>query len=136
MTELSDQQYRLHFGGIHNNSFKCIRDQNIAQENSPNQLTKQSSYYDIDQFTSLAIHYKDYFTVFSSNIQSIHAKFNKLEILIEEFKDINFKFTVICLQECWINNNNSDSSLIQLSGYNSIIYKRKVVVNTAAWLYI
>ena len=35
----------------------------------------------------------------SSNIESIHAKF--LEIFIEEVKQFDFKFSVLCFQECW-----------------------------------
>ena len=73
-----------------------------------------------DHLNILADEYKDRLSIFSSNIQSKYAKFNELEIFIEELNTINFKFNVICLQESWITDN-SDLSQIQLPGYNCII---------------
>ena len=89
-------------------------------ENVRTQEIQHSSYYDTDNLNFLADEYKDRLSIFSSNIQSIYAKFNELEIFIEELNNINFKFNVICLKESWITDN-SDLSQIQLPGYNCII---------------
>ena len=59
-------------------------------------------------------------SIFSLNIQSIYAKFNELEIFIEELNKISFKFNVICLQEIWI--------LVTYQKYNclAVSFKGKV----------
>ena len=62
---------------------------------------------------------KDKFTVLSLNSQSLHAKFNKLEILIHELREINFEFSAICIQETWLDDN-SDTGPFQLENYNCI----------------
>ena len=121
MTTLLDEQYILHSGGVEKNCLKNILDQNISthDENNIYQLIRHSSYYDIDHFSSLVGTYKNELTIFSSNIQSINAKFNELEIFLEELDNINFKFSIICLQESRIAEG-SDMTLSQLTGYNCI----------------
>ena len=121
MTTLLDEQYILHSGGMEKNCLKNILDQNINthDENNICQLIRHSSYYDIDQFSSLVGTYKNELTIFSSNIQSINAKFNELEIFVEELDNINFKFSIICLQESCIAEG-SDMTLSQLTGYTCI----------------
>ena len=118
MIEQSDQSYLLYLGGIRENSLKHILDKKIDNENVRTQEIQHS--YDTDNLKILADEYKDRLSIFSSNIQSIYAKFNELEIFIEDLNTINFKFNVICLQESWITDN-SDLSQIQLPGYNCII---------------
>ena len=55
-----------------------------------------------DSFIDILKSYKGKFTVFSLNCQSINAKFSKLLILIEEMRQTDFEFSVICLQETWL----------------------------------
>ena len=98
----------------------CLKnsiDQNINTDEETNtcQLIKQTSYYDVGQFEHLADTHKDEFT----NIQSIKAKVNELDIFTEELLHINFNFSIICLQESWMTDL-SDTSQTQLAGYNSI----------------
>ena len=50
----------------------------------------------------------------SLNCQSINAKFNELQIIIEEIN--NNPLSVICLQESWLKEN-SDFSLYKLANY-------------------
>ena len=90
MTVQSDQSYLLHLGGIEENSLKHILHQQIYNENVRIQEIQHSSYYDTDNLNILADEYKDRLSIFSSNIQSIYAKFNELEIFIEELNTINF----------------------------------------------
>ena len=80
----------------------------------------------VEQFKHLAYTHKDEFTVglLSSNIQSINAKINELEIFTEELQNIDFKFSIICLQESWITDV-SDTSLIQLACYKFCITQGK-----------
>ena len=62
---------------------------------------------------------KNCFSIISSNIQSINAKFCELEAFVEELKTENVQLSVICLQESCISKND-DFSHIQLDGYNCI----------------
>ena len=59
------------------------------------------------------------------NIQSIHYKFHELEVFIETLHNIDFKFNVICLQECWLSDE-TDSISIQLPGYDCIAQGRSI----------
>ena len=54
------------------------------------------------------------------NIQSIHSTFHELEVFIETLHNIDFKFNVICLQECWLSDETGSIS-IQLPGYDCIV---------------
>ena len=62
---------------------------------------------------------KKKFSIISSNIQFINAKFSELEAFVEELKAEHFQFSVICLQQSCISKND-DVSHIQLDGYNWI----------------
>ena len=121
MPNLADEQYLSYTDEIQCNCLNNIIDQNINTDDETNtcQLIKHTSYYDVEQFKHLADTHKDEFTVLSSNIQSINAKLNELEIFTEELQNIDFKFSIICLQESWITDL-SDTSQIQLAGYNCI----------------
>jgi len=55
----------------------------------------------------------------STNIQTINAKFSELEVFVEELNIINFKFSVICIQETWIDEC-EDISPFHLQGYACI----------------
>ena len=57
------------------------------------------------------------------NRQSIHAKFQELEVVIESLQTIDFKFNIICLQECWITEQ-TDNISIQLPGYDCVVQGR------------
>ena len=64
-------------------------------------------------------------SILSMNIQSIHSKFQELEVFIETLHNIDLKFNVICLQECWLSDE-TDSISIQLSGYYCIAQGRSI----------
>ena len=85
---------------IQNNCLNNLFDinENNAENNEP-QLIRRSSYYDIDKFHLLPNSDTDKFNIYSSNIQSINAKFDELEIFVELLNAINLKFSSICLQE-------------------------------------
>ena len=91
---------------------------------APHKVIRCSSYYDIDKFTILANSNTNSFSILSSNIQSINAKFNELEMFVEDLRSINFKFSVICLQETW-KADNDDFSQFFLDGYDCITQGKK-----------
>ena len=79
---------------------------------------KRSSYYCTVTFKILVskhiiIHN---LSILSTNIQSINAKFSELEAFIYDLNDAKFNFSVICLQESWLNDNDN-VSLFQLADY-------------------
>ena len=82
-------------------------------------IIRRSSYYDFDKFNSLAKKQGKQLSILSSNIQSINAKFSELEAYVNDVSSLNFKFSIIYLQESWLSEND-DLSLIQLTGYDCI----------------
>ena len=92
MPNLLDEHYFSYTDEMACNCLKNIIDQNLNtdEENNTCRLIKHSSYYDVEQFKHLAYTHKNEFTVLSSNIQSINAKLNELEIFTEEHQNIDF----------------------------------------------
>ena len=74
---------------------------------------------DIYQICNLATSEQHCFSILSSNIESINAKFGELEIFIEQLNKVNFKFSAICLQVSWLSTDD-DISPFQLDGYTCI----------------
>ena len=73
------------------------------------QIIRCSSYYDFDKFNDFAKKNNNCFSILSTNIKPINAKFSELEAFVEELKSIHLKFSVICLQGSWTNNINQKS---------------------------
>ena len=96
-------------GGVWQNCLNNIIDTHIDQS----QITHISSYYDSTNFSFLMNKHKNNFSVLSSNIQSNTYKFSELEVYLYHFKETNFYFDAITLQESWL------SDTIQ---YNSSVY--------------
>ena len=57
--------------------------------------------------------------IMSLKCQSINSKYDNLIIFIEELKNVNFEFSVICVQESWLDCN-ADLSLFQINHYQCI----------------
>ncbi len=45
---------------------------------------------------------KNKLSIFSTNIQSINAKIDKLRIFMERLHKTNFAFSTLCVQESWL----------------------------------
>ncbi len=60
-----------------------------------------------------------HFSILSTNIQFIRAKFDELKIFIEHLRTLNFEFSAICTQESCISDND-DLGQIELKGYKLI----------------
>ena len=78
-----------------------------------------SPYYSHCDFIYELSNKLDNFNVLSLNCQSLNAKFDKLILLIEELKQNNFQFSVICLQETWLGEE-ADLTLYQIPDYSCI----------------
>ena len=114
-----DESLLSSFGGISYNSLINLLQLNSSEVGEQeSQILKHSSYYDADQF-ELTDGCRHNFSILTLNIESINAKFDELTIYIEELSKINFKFSVICLQETWLSDD-VDLSIFQIAGYDCI----------------
>ena len=78
-----------------------------------------SSYYDDDSLNNLFRDKINPFCILSLNSQSINAKFDQLNIKVQQLKGNGYEFSAICLQETWLSSD-SDTSLFKIDGYNLI----------------
>ena len=118
-SESLDESVLNSYGGLHENSLSHLIRLDDGDDGNP-QTVIHSSYYDQEKLTELIVTKKKHFSILSSNIESINAKYSELEIFIEQLKQQNFKFSAICLQECWLSKKNINTSLIELEGYHCI----------------
>ena len=123
-TVTSDEAFLSYLGGNQNNLSNVLSTNENNDENNEPQVIRCSSYYDIDKFTILANSNTNSFSILSSNIQSINAKFNEFEMFVEDLRSINLKFSAICLQETW-KADNDDFSKFCLDGYDCIKQGKK-----------
>ena len=79
-------------------------------------IVKHSSYYTTDDFTNTRLATGS-LNILSLNCQSLNAKFNELQIFIEEM--CHDQFGVICLQESWLADN-FEYSMFNLRNYSMI----------------
>ncbi len=90
------------FGGIENNSLinTLWTDEDEDENQIQMQIITNSTYYDCnDDFIQSLAWTQNQFSIFSTNIQSIRAKFGEFKIVIEILKQNMFEFSVICIQE-------------------------------------
>ena len=117
---VTDETFLQFTGGITYNCLNNILNAgNTIDGNNELPIIRRSSYYDFDKFNSLAKKQGKQLSILSSNIQSINAKFSELEAYVNDMSSLNFKFSIICLQESRLSEMN-DLSLIQLTGYDCI----------------
>ena len=110
-------------GGLQNNCLNHLLHLNNGETDDSNALPviPNSTYYDIENFNSLVKNSVNRFGIFSTNIQSINAKFQELEAFAEELHSLKFNFSIIFIQESWLTEQD-DISQIQLENYNCIAH--------------
>ncbi len=91
----------------------------FTQEEQEPQVIRHSSYHTFDQIVASLQKYKNKFSIFSTNIQSLGAKWNEFQIFIERLKLQNCYFSALCIQETWLEEN-ADTSNFELDGYTCI----------------
>ncbi len=99
-----DKDFLHHVGRISNKSFVQILDADSDDNDGSNQppIIQDSSYYDFEKLTSTLNNFKNKFSSFSSNIQSINAKIDELRIFVKCLQNHNFLFSATCIQESWL----------------------------------
>ena len=82
---------------------------------------KTPSYYDTNNFKSLIDTKTNNFGVFSTMLilASINAKLNEIEVFTQELRLLNDAFSVMCIQESWLTEQN-DLCNINLEDYTCI----------------
>ena len=117
----NNQNVLEHFGGVDANSLCRLlnnNDDNGHPDDEPN-IVQMSSYYDDDSLNNLFKDKENSFCILSLNCQSINAKFDQLNIKVQQLKSNGYEFSAICLQETWLSSD-SDTSLFKIDGYNFI----------------
>ena len=96
-------------GGIEHNNLVNILDMDT------NELLEMppALYYEINELKKLSNTTGTYkhFSILSMNTKSIYSKFHVLEVFIETLHNIDFKFNIICLQECWLSDQTDSISI-------------------------
>ena len=132
----SDYLFLQYYGGVHknclNNILHSTNDETNESDNLP--IMKTSSYYDTDHL-SLVNTKINSFAVLSTNIQSINAKLNKLPAFVQELHLLNYDFSIICVQESWLTEQD-DLSHIQLEDYTCISLGKNSSTKGGLILYI
>ena len=127
MNDLNDAILKS-YGGVHINSLNSLLhldEPDESEETMHLQMIKKSSYYDDENFLKFIENKQECFTVLSSNIESVHSKFNDLLLFIEQLREYNFEFSAICLQECWISESQDLTHLV-IDGYTCIHQHGKI----------
>ena len=106
------------YGGAHiNNLLNTLG--NDADDETDTATITYSPYVATDTLIQSMSKHKNKFTVLSINAQSINAKFDALNILLDRLHEGNFSFSAICIQETWLEEHD-DLSTFQLNGYKLI----------------
>ncbi len=107
------------FEKIIESSFELHSTEGLTENQMEPVIIKHSSYHDFNQLVTALKNYKNKFSILSSNIQSLGAKWNELQILIKRLRDQNCMFSALCFQETWLEEG-ADISQYQLEGYEAI----------------
>ena len=108
----NNQNVLEHFGGVNANSLCQLLNNNDDNDHQDDELNimQISSYYDDDSLNNLFKDTENSFSILSLNCQSINAKFDQLNIKVQQLKSNGYEFSAICLQETWLSSD-SDTSL-------------------------
>ena len=108
-----------HRGGLNSNCLSTIL-QSPDDLDSAISISSTSPYIDASNAVTHLKCHKNSFTVLTLNIQSLHAKFDRLNDFINELSAENVFFSAICLQETWLSGRDVDTTTLNLPNYQSI----------------
>lgn len=117
-----DNDILRNVGGIQTNSLDKILQPCIAGDSDDefniefSNLIKHSSYFSKDSFIATAKNIQNDFCIFSSSIESIYTSIDEIHIFVDQLRTHDFEFSIICFQECWIDDD-VNTSLIDIPGY-------------------
>ena len=118
----NNQEILEQFGGVDANSlchlFNNTNLQNEYIDDEP-EVMQFSSYHDDNSLNNIFKDKADSYSILSLNCQCLAAKFDQINITVQQLQSKGFKFDAICLQETWLSDD-SDTSIFQIQGYNLI----------------
>ena len=115
-----DKEFLQSFGGLEKNCLRHVMHyENVSDPENVIETIHHSPYYDSEMLVSTLDQKRNCFTILSTNIQSVGAKFSELEIFVNQLHNINFEFSAICIQESGLNDG-VDLSQLRLNGYTCI----------------
>ena len=114
---LLEEEILENLGGLMNNNLiDKIAQLDIDDDELEKLNLTSSSYYTCDTLIETLQAKKGIFTVLSVNCQSIRAKYDKILLLIEQLKQYDLYFSIICLQESWLTEE-ADLTMFHISDY-------------------
>ena len=122
--ELGDEIIQSFGGNINSHSLIHVIDAEIdlsdstPEENEPT-IIKHSSYHTFESLVSTLKKAKNNFSIFSSNIQSLNAKWDEFKIFLKRLDKNGVFFSALCLQETWLAEN-ANLSQYELGNYEMI----------------
>lgn len=105
------------------------------QDNSDDSLIA-SVYVEHENINDFLHPFKNKFAVLSLNIQSLNAKYDDLQVLINDISKNDFVLSAICLQETWIHKNNSHFVNFPLPHYNMLYLDATISAHSGLCVYI
>ena len=132
-----DRTVLTHYGGIENNYLSKVINPfiNNNDNNENYQTLKTSKYYDKATFLEFQKYHKNNFTILSSNIGSIHSKFDLVQTYVDFYRSNDFEFNALCFQECWLSETDQTNH-IQLDGYDCIYQSKSFSSKGGLVLYL
>ena len=122
-TTLDKNNILKHFGGLNSNDLVKTLQTSDTREDGLNTgddsyYTCNSNYYDIKGMSQFLLSNKGKLSILSLNIQSLNAKYDKLNLIIRDLQNMDLEFSFICLQETWLTKE-SDTNIFEFDNYNS-----------------
>ena len=106
-----------------------------ADDDEAPQIYKDSHYYDDNTLIDILNKKQDIFTILSLNCQSLQAKFDILNLYLQNLKMSNGLFSAICIQETWLNSHH-DISMFSIDGYQLVAKPSSSSVHGGVGIYI
>jgi exonuclease III len=113
----------------------CDSDSFWSNEGGNMNSYQHSRYYNNEEFIQLMQNSTSPFTLLTLNCQSLNAKFQDLQIYVENYAEVGCPLSVICLQETWLSDN-SDTSLFQMENYTLLSKGKSCSVHGGTAIYI
>jgi hypothetical protein len=137
MSESSDNDILSSYGGLERNCLLNITNQDEDNNEEGFSEFHNSPYYSTDQFTNITHTLSPSFTVLSLNCQSLNSKYNSIVCFLEHIYAScpNFEFSAICLQETWLDHNDT-FSIFQLENYNCISQGKQCCAHGGLVIYL
>ena len=136
---VNDQVFLEQFGGVLNNSLHHLLNNNLAMNNENRadepEIMQHSSYHDDHSLHNIFKDKSSCFSILSLNCQSLNAKFDQINIKVQQLKSKGYEFNAICLQETWLSDN-SNTSLFHSEGYTSIHQGKICAAHAGLAIYI